>query len=445
MKILDPETLNKIKEQYDSLPYPQVPLEKTPRDDKSFDTLFIHNLVTSYYLRYQTVIDTSGKLLLDAGCGSGYKSLVLAIANPGAKVVGVDVSAASIDFAKTRLEHHGIDNAEFHVMRLEDLPSLGLTFDYINCDEVLYMVPNPVECLQAFKAVLGEEGIIRGNFHSELQRHNFYRSQALFKMMGLMDDNPDDLEVELVIEVMKSLKDSVDLKQKAWKPEMETLESKESILMNHMIQGDRGFTIPDVFSMLNASDLEFVSMLRWRHWEINDLFKDIDDLPPFLSMSLPEISIEDRLRFFELLHPVHRLIDFWCAHPQTTPAPPSPHEWNPNQWVKTRIHLHPQLQQPIVKEAVVETIEKRKSLDLRQYLLLPSKTPVTIDYLDAACLLPLWDNSRTLPELLARWLMLSPVDPLTLEPLSETKAFQNLQNLLIKLEAFLYILFEPLF
>ena len=443
MKILDPETLEKIKEQYDSLPYPQIPLEKTPRDDKVFDTLFIHNLVTPYYLRYQTVIDTSGKLILDAGCGSGYNSLVLAIANPGAKVIGVDVSEASVDFAKTRLEHHGIDNAEFHVMRLEDVPSLGLKFDYINCDEVLYMVPNPVECLQALKDVLADTGIIRGNFHSELQRHDYYRAQALFKMMGLMDDNPEDLEVELVIEVMKSLKDEVDLKRKAWNPDLEKLENKEAILMNHMIQGDRGFIIPEVFSMLDTTHLDFISMVAWRHWEINDLFKDVDELPPFLALSLPEISVEERLRLFELLHPAHRLIDFWCAHPRTTtPLPMSPNMWAPRQWQQARISLHPQLAHTKVKEAVLEAIDKRKSLDLRQYLLKSSQTPVMIDYVDAACLLPLWEHSQTFTDLLSRRLMLSPINPLTLEPMNEVKVAQDLQSVLLKLEVFLYVLIE---
>ena len=442
VKSLDPDVLNRIKEQYDNLPYPQIPIEKIPQGDDALDKLFIHNLVTSHYLRYQAVIDPSEKLILDAGCGSGYKSLVLAMANPGAKIVGVDISDASVDFAKTRLQHHGFDNAEFYAMPLEELPSLGMKFDYINCDEVLYILPNPLEGLQALQSVLTETGIIRGNFHSALQRHNYYRAQALFKMMGLMEDNPEDLEVEIVIEVMKALKDEVDLKTDSWQPHWEELENKSGVLMNHLLQGDRGFTIPDVFSMLKATNLDFISMVKWRHWEINDLFKDADDLPPFLAMSLPNISVEERLRFFELLHPVHRLIDFWCAHPGTTPTPMSPNTWNTEQWNRARVHLHPQLQHPKIKAEVLETIDKRQSLDLRQYLRLPSKTPVTINYLDAACLLPLWDHSQTFTTLLSRRLTLSPINPLTLEPMENITVFQELKNLLSHLEVFLYLLIE---
>jgi 2-polyprenyl-3-methyl-5-hydroxy-6-metoxy-1,4-benzoquinol methylase len=63
------EALDKIRQQYDRAPYPRTPLDASPKQD--YNTLYIHNLVTSYYLRYQRVIDTKDKLILDVGCGSG--------------------------------------------------------------------------------------------------------------------------------------------------------------------------------------------------------------------------------------------------------------------------------------------------------------------------------------------------------------------------------------
>ncbi len=91
--------------------------------------LYIHNLVTAYYLRNGRVINTEGKVILDAGCGTGYKSLVLAIANPGAKIVGIDLSEESVKLAEQRLHDHGVAKAEFYALKIEDLPSLGLEFD----------------------------------------------------------------------------------------------------------------------------------------------------------------------------------------------------------------------------------------------------------------------------------------------------------------------------
>ncbi len=69
------ETREKIRQQFDTGPYPRTPLEASPKNDAKL--LYIHNLVNPYYLRNKKVIETKGKVILDAGCGSGYKSLVL--------------------------------------------------------------------------------------------------------------------------------------------------------------------------------------------------------------------------------------------------------------------------------------------------------------------------------------------------------------------------------
>ena len=119
---------DKIRPQFDTLPYPNYPLEQSPRDKP--DYLAVHNVVTPYYLRDHRVIDSAGKWILDAGCGSGYKLLALAIANPGANIVGVDISPKSLELAQQRLAHHQIENpSHFHCLGIEELPDLPYRFD----------------------------------------------------------------------------------------------------------------------------------------------------------------------------------------------------------------------------------------------------------------------------------------------------------------------------
>jgi ubiquinone/menaquinone biosynthesis C-methylase UbiE len=305
------ELRKKIHQQFDTGPYPRTPLETSPKHDAK--SLYIHNLANPYYLRNKKVIQTEGKVILDAGCGSGYKSLILAEANPGAKIVGIDLSEKSVELARQRLDYHGFDNTEFHVISIEELPHLGLSFDYINCDEVLYFFPDPSIGLQAMKSVLKPDGIIRTNLHSLLQRFYYYRAQEVYKFMGLMDDNPEDLEMELVREIMKNLNDKVLLKVVTWNSKFET--DDERLLMNHLLQGDKGFTITEIFSALRTAELEFISMVNWRQWNLMSLFKEPENLPAFLAMSLPETTVEEQLHLYELLNPVHRLLDFWCGHP----------------------------------------------------------------------------------------------------------------------------------
>lgn len=436
------ELLEKIRKQFDSGPYPRIPLDQTPKNEIS--NLFIHNLVTPYYLRNQKVVDTADKVILDAGCGSGYKALLLAEANPGAKIVGIDLSEASVEMARQRLKYHNIENAEFHAMLLEDLPSLGLQFDYINCDEVLYLLTDPIAGLQAMQAVLTPEGILRTNLHSSLQRAVYYRAQAVFKQMGLMDNNPEEFEMNLVREVMQSLHDGVDLKSKSWRPELNqnTTFSTEALLANYLLQGDKGSTIPEFFSYMRAANLEFISMTQWHLWSLLGLFKDPDNLPPFLAMSLPDLEPEQELHLFELLQPRNRLLDLWCGNEGASLEIVPIADWQPEDWRQATVHMHPQLRRVQVKEDLLGYIRDQKVVDLGVFLSATTNKPVYVDRLLAACLLPLFDGPQPVLKLAERWRQLQPCDLVTLEPFDLDVALAEISKLLRRLEIDVFVMLE---
>lgn len=431
--------LEKIRQQFDFGPYPRIGIEKSPKKD--VPVLYFHNLVTAYYLRYQKVISTENRVILDAGCGSGYKSLVLAEANPGAKIVGIDISEQSLELARQRFKYHGFENGEFYQLSIYDLPSLGLEFDYINCDELLYLFPDPAVALKAMKSVLKPQGIIRSNLHSYYQRFNLFRTQEVFKMMGLMDSNPEDMEIDIALETLKALKDWVDLKTKVWNPNYEGEDGKQAVLMNYLFQGDKGYTITDLFAALRGADLEFINMLNWRQWDLMNLFKEPDNLPTFLAISLPEISIEQQLHLVELLHPFNRLLDFWCGHPNQAEPFLSITEWQSSDWLNAKVHLHPQLKTSEVKEELVRCTTQLNPFEINKYLPVNSEQCL-VDSSIAACLLPLWEEAQSLPSLVAQWQKLHPVHPVTLKPTTESEAFETIKSALMGLESFEYVLLE---
>lgn len=428
------ELLDKIRQQFDTGPYPRKPLEQSPKGDATL--LYIHNFITPYYLRNQKIRETNEISILDAGCGTGYTSLILAEANPGAKIVGIDLSEQSVNLAKQRLQYHGFNKAEFYAMSIEELTTLGQDFDYINCDEVLYLLINPVIGLQAMKSVLKPSGIIRANLHSSLTRSHYFRAQKIFKMMGLMEENPQEMEISLVKETMRALKDNVRLKAEAWGDYFEGNEEK--ILANHLLQGDKGSTIPELFSALMAAELELISMVNWRQWDLMDLFKDPDNLPVFLGLTLPEISLEERLHLFELLHPIHRLLDFWCGHPNQSHLFVPVAEWTLSDWQGAKVHLHPQLNTPAVKEELLRCITLLNPFAINRQL--PITGEVLVDSTIAACLLPLWEEAQSMPSLVERWQKLRPVHPITLEPTAESEAFDIVKYTLMGLESAGYVL-----
>lgn len=440
---LDQDALEKIRQQFNHSPYPRVPLDTSPKAEHA--TLYVHNLVTSYYLKQRRVVETTGKVILDAGCGSGYKSLILAEANPGAKIIGIDLSEKSVDLAEKRLKHHGFDNSAFYALSIYDLPQLNIQFDYINCDEVLYLLPDPLAGLQAMKAVLKPDGIIRTNLHNAYQREVFYRAQDLFKLMGLMDDTPQEAEEEAVFETMKALKPTALLRQEAWgnryeNGELSEDQRKELLYSNHLLIGDKGFKIPDLFELLHQSDLEFLSMVNWRHWDVADLFQTPDDLPALWAMGLENATIAEKLRLYELINPVHRLMDFWCGHPGE-PAP-TLDDWSDADWQGAIVHLHPQLRIEAVKEELLKQVSRMAPFEISRFIPMPALSPIHLESLSAACLLPLWESPQPIQVLAERFLRLHPVNPATMEPLTFTDAFAGVKQILSTLEPFLYVLLE---
>jgi 2-polyprenyl-3-methyl-5-hydroxy-6-metoxy-1,4-benzoquinol methylase len=428
--------LEKLRQHFNQAPYPRTPLEAFPTDPNN---LYIHSVETAYYRRYRRVVNPAGMVILDAGCGTGYKSLELAVANPGAKIVGIDLSEDSITLANERLAFHKMENVEFHAMPLEELSSLGMQFDYINNDEVLYLIPDPIAGLKAMRSVLKPEGILRTNFHSALQRAVYLRSQSFFRELGLMAEAPTDQDVELVRDMMRSLKDGVRIKEQTWQAAFEV--DTERVLANHLLKGDKGWELPEFFESLREADLAFVEMVNWWQWDLTALFKNIDELPIEIAMGISEKSIEEQLHLFELLHPIQRLLDLYCGAPIEVIDREPVSDWTNDQWLSAMIHLPAPLKTTAMRDDLVDRISTMRTFYMKDHLAL-TDDPVAIDSLMASCLLPLLDAPQSLTVLVDRWLRVYPVNPVTLEPTQAETAFSMLKALLVRLEGWGYLMLE---
>ncbi len=438
MTTMTVDTLEQLRLHFNKAPYPNVPLERFP---ESPDRLYLHSLVTAYYRRNHRVISPVGRVILDAGCGTGYKSLELAVANPGATIIGIDLSEDSIAMARQRLDYHKITNVEFHALAIEHVSQLGQMFDYINCDDVLYLVPDPVLALSTMKSVLKPDGIIRVNYHSQYGRLLYINAQNFFRQLGCMQGVPDDAEIALVRQTMAALKPQVTLRR-AWSNN-NTVED-DSILANHLLQNDKTWSIHQFFQAMRESELEFASMVEWWTWNLVDLFTDVENLPIELVMQLSSLSIEAQLGIHESIHTVHRLLDLWCGHPDQAQDYPLVEDWSDQTWDAATVHLHPQLLRQDFQEALKDCAEKAQMLNTSGYLRTTTFEPTTlfIDNLTAGCLLPLLEGGRSFQDLLNRWMHLRPINPVTMEPTSRQEAFKPLQQVLTELEKIGYVLLE---
>ncbi|ACK66074.1 Methyltransferase type 12 [Rippkaea orientalis PCC 8801] len=434
------EIFEKLRQQYDRSPYPRIPLEDNPKTKPI--SLYHESLATAFYRRNKTVISsTQDKLILDVACGSGYTTLSLAEANPGAKIIGIDISQASLEMAEARLKYHGHDQVKFHLMSLEDVSQLNLKFDYINAVDILYFLTDLDYAFQKFVTVLKPNGIIRGDLHSYHQRYFFYRAQEIFQRLGLMEDNPEEMEAEVVREFFRELHDGCQLKVMTWNQALQKENDEQYIMMNYLIQGDKGFTIAQMFDLIDSANLEFISMVNWWQWNLSQLFKDPENLPISLAFILDGISIKEELTLFELIQNQSRSLDFWCGYPQpeTDLIPIS--EWTEADWQQATIYLHPILHQTDLSETLSQP-NQFSPLILNNYSPLLTQ-PINLDRTIASAIFkPLLQAPQSLITIAEQWLQFHPINLGTLEPTTQQEAWEITKQAVIEQESYGTVLIE---
>ena len=101
-----------------------------------------------------------GTHVLEAGCGVGAQTEVLARRHPGARFTSVDISEASLAHARARIATAGIDRVSFLHADLLALPFDTGSFDHIFMNFVLEHCGNPAMALHGLHRVLRPGGTI---------------------------------------------------------------------------------------------------------------------------------------------------------------------------------------------------------------------------------------------------------------------------------------------
>jgi SAM-dependent methyltransferase len=110
-------------------------------------------------LHHDTVYP-EGSLVLEAGCGVGAQTVILAQNSPRARITSVDISPVSVDKARALATSAGATNVAFQVADIFRLPFADETFDHVFVCFVLEHLSQPVQALAALKRVLKKDGTI---------------------------------------------------------------------------------------------------------------------------------------------------------------------------------------------------------------------------------------------------------------------------------------------
>jgi SAM-dependent methyltransferase len=150
-----------VRDQYERWPYPRWRrITRRPPDERS----------------------TAGRGadILIAGCGTGREAAAAAIRRPAARVLAIDVSQASLDYAADRCAALGVGAVEFVRADLRDCADLGRAFDSIYCSGVLHHLADPEAGWRALASVLKPQGRMRLGLYSRIARLPVAAARRLF-------------------------------------------------------------------------------------------------------------------------------------------------------------------------------------------------------------------------------------------------------------------------
>ena len=213
-------------------------------------------------------IEPDDLTILIAGCGTN-QAACYAVTNPHCKVVGVDLSEASLGHEAYLKHKHGLENLELFRMSLGDVGSLRRTFDLIVCTGVLHHLPDPDAGLRCLRDVLRPHGVISIMVYGYYPRFGVYMMQEVFRVLGL---EQDEVGIQIVKHGIKDVPAWHHVRRYfAIAPD---LGYDSGLVDTFLHQLDRPFTVPQVLEFAGRNNLKFQSWLNNLDYSISASIMD---------------------------------------------------------------------------------------------------------------------------------------------------------------------------
>lgn len=168
LKMSDDDVSIKVRAMYEQNPY--------PRWKHAYSGNPLSPYVDLEALRKNTPDGTLE--VLNAGCGTGRHLLVTSQQYPKANILAVDLSRASLSFAKKRIEKYALPNITLMQGDILELGALNRQFDIIESAGVLHHMKDPLQGWQVLTSLLKPGGYMRIALYSERARQSIIAARA---------------------------------------------------------------------------------------------------------------------------------------------------------------------------------------------------------------------------------------------------------------------------
>jgi ubiquinone/menaquinone biosynthesis C-methylase UbiE len=237
---IDNETSQKVRNQYESNPYPRwISTGSLENDEGNFvfsetDPLKSHDI-------------------LIAGCATGHIPIKVSKNYPSSSITGIDLSLSSLAYGLRKAQEMKIENLELMHGDILELENLNKKFDIIFSSGVLHHMKNPEAGWQVLANILKPDGLMKIGLYSELERQHISDCRQ-YIVDHKIPNTPDGIrQIRKIIAGLPA--------GHAFKKVMPFNDFYSTSMMQDLLfhVQEQCFTIPRIEKALNDFDLEFLS------------------------------------------------------------------------------------------------------------------------------------------------------------------------------------------
>ena len=287
----------KVKKQYELNPYPRWRYNSYLQEKKLNFITVINSEISPNIIEYNSA-QLSNKIsnILIAGCGTGIQ-IIEASKYSNCEITAIDLSKASISYAKRKVDEYGLKNVNFIEMDLLELELIGKRFDLIECSGVLHHMNDPIKGLSNLFNVLEPKGFLKLGLYSKYARAEILKARKLIKEKNI---NPTLDEIRRFRnDVLNGDIENLD-KITSWSDFYSTSMCRDLCFHSH----EKCYSLIEVKNILKTFNLEFLGFT---------LSKDIKDKYQQGNNDLEYLKNLDMWDKFEKTNPnsFREMYQFW--------------------------------------------------------------------------------------------------------------------------------------
>jgi SAM-dependent methyltransferase len=189
--------------------------------------------------------------VLIAGSGTGLSTTEFARYARGARILAIDLSLASLSYAKRMSGNLGLTNIEFAQADIMKLSAIGRDFDFIDASGVLHHLGDPWAGWRVLLSLLRRGGAMEVGLYSELGRRNVVAARAMIAQRGY---RPIAEDIRRCREDIATAEDASLLKSLTRSDDFFSMSECRDLLFHPQ---EHRLTLPDIKTFLANNNLQF--------------------------------------------------------------------------------------------------------------------------------------------------------------------------------------------